>query len=159
MPALCCTSDFTGDGLLNFEDYRIYYVWRGFVDREQPVENQKEDTETLYAALYPGDQAVTVTDLPELDCADYDGNGLLTFVDYRLYYVWRAFVNKEQSNEEQLTAMLSLYNALYPSDTLSEVVRFPTLLDPVFCEMEHGWFATPWHEHVVIHNEEYGWLE
>ena len=157
MPFLCCTSDFDGGGL-GVADYRLYFLWDAFVDKEQPEEVQMAEMEALYASVYPSDPPVTVTAIPVMDCADYDGDIVLGVPDYRLYFVWDAFVDHEQPEQDQIDDMTSLYSVLYPYDPPVSAVRIPAELDITKCAALHGWFRTPWISDVVIGAQSFGWF-
>lgn len=157
MPFLCCTSDFSGQGL-GVEDYRLYYVWDAFVDKEQTEAEQIAELEALYSVLYPNDPPVTVLALPVLDCADYDGDLLLGVSDYRLYFLWDAYVDHEQPEQDQIDSMTAFYAAIYPNDPIVVAVRRPAVLDINKCDALHGWFQTPWHQDVEIGAQTFGWF-
>lgn len=157
MPFLCCTSDFAGSGL-GVEDYRLYYIWDAFVDKEQTEEEQIAELEALYSILYPNDPPVNVTALPVLDCADYDGDLLLGVSDYRLYFLWDAYVDHEQPEQDQIDAMTAFYAAIYPNDPSVIAIRIPAVLDIDKCDALHGWFQTPWHQDVEIGAQTFGWF-
>jgi hypothetical protein len=157
MPFLCCTSDFAGSGL-GVEDYRLYYIWDAFVNHSKPEAEQKADLEAFYSAVYPNDPAVVVKALPVIDCADYDGDIILGVPDYRLYFIWDAFVDHEQPEQDQLDAMTALYAAVYPVDPVVSAIRIPAVLDINNCAALHGWFRTPWIQSKAIGEQTFGWF-
>jgi len=157
MAFLCCTSDFDGGGL-GVEDYRLYFLWDAFVDKGKTEEEQIADLESFYALVYPNDPAVTVQNLPVLDCADYDGDLSLGVSDYRLYFIWDAFVDHELPEQDQVDSMSSLYSVFYPNDPAVSAVRIPAELDINKCDALHGWFVTPWHQDVEIGAQTFGWF-
>lgn len=157
MPFLCCTSAFSG-GSLGVEDYRLYFVWDAFVDKDQTEEEQIDQLQSLYSVIYPNDPVVTVYALPIIDCADYDGDVSLGVSDYRLYFLWDAFVDHEQSEQDQIDSMTSFYTVVYPNDPAAIAVRIPAVLDIDKCDALHGWFQTPWHQNVEISAQEFGWF-
>lgn len=146
MAYLCCTSDFNGDGRLSLVDYRLYYIWSTFVNHALPPAQQKEALQTLYALSFPAEAPVTVVNLPELDCSDYNDDLRLSVEDYRLYYLWDAMVDKVKPVAEQLAAMSALYTLAYPLEAGVVAVRRPEVLDPTKCAGSHGWFVSPWLE-------------
>jgi len=98
--------------------------------------------------------------MPNLCCtSDFNGDGLLSVTDYRLYSLWSKYVDKNQDVEDQLLSLDGLYATFYPSDPVVVSVRIPTLLDPANCAAQHGWFVTPWHSTVELGAQKYGWLE
>jgi hypothetical protein len=157
MAFLCCTSDFAGDGL-GVANYRLYFLWDAFVDKDQTEEEQIDELQALYDVIYPNDPPVTVVALPVLDCADYDGDLSLGVSDYRLYFLWDAFVDHEQPEPDQIASMTAFYSAVYPDDPAVSAVRIPAELDINNCDALHGWFQTPWHETVEIGAQTFGWF-
>ena len=157
MAILCCTSDFNNDGFLAVEDYRLYLIWYFFVDKGQSDENQKLQAAVVYGLLYPNSPAVVMTALPELDCADYNGDMIRAVEDYRLYLTWYFFTNKLDPIPDQLLQAVEAYAFLYPGSPAVNMVRRPELLDPANCA--HGWFITPWHDKLVFGGQPVGWLQ
>jgi insulin receptor substrate 1 len=129
---LCCTSDFNGDGALDFIDVRIYRLWSAFVDKSATLEEQLTQIGLLYGFAYPTDPGITALAIPELDCADYSGDKELTFVDVRFFRLWDAFVDQSASLGVQLGQMASLYLFAYPTDPPRTAVRIPAI-EPDFC--------------------------
>jgi hypothetical protein len=156
---LCCTSDFDGNELLNFVDIRIYRLWDAFVDKGADVDDQLDQIESLYTFAYPTDPSVTPVAIPELDCADYNADGDLSFVDVRFYRLWDAFVDQGASLGDQLSQMDSLWVFAYPTDPVETACRIPALLDPAECVGLKGWFITPWHDELALQGGNFGWLE
>src|SRR3990172_8853296 len=133
MPWLCCTSEFNGDLVLSFVDVRLYSLWDAYVDHEADVETQLWQLEQAYQSVYAGPTPVVPNSLPELDCADYNADGLLSFIDVRFYHLWDAFVNKEQSKELQLLQMTEMYVSVYYGSVPETAVRRPEFLNPAYC--------------------------
>lgn len=158
-PNLCCTCDFNGDGILGVEDYKLYKLWVEFVNKSLPEAMQKAQLELFWMLFFPGEAPVTVTDLPTLDCSDFNGDSILGPVDYRFYKLWVEFVDKADPEAVQLTTMETFWQLLFPWEAAEDAVRRPILLDPANCDVLHGWFVTPWHGTVTIGGEVYGWLE
>ena len=159
MVNLCCTSDFNGDGLLSVEDYRIYYLWSKYVDKNQSFEDQAAVVKSLYDSLFPLSPALDVTDLPTLACADYNSDLDLSVEDYRIYYLWSKYVNPSDPLSAQLSLLDILYASTFPASPSIVSTRVPRLLDPANCALQHGWFVTPWHSTVEIGAQPYGWLQ
>lgn len=154
---LCCTSEFA-EGGLGVEDYRLYFLWDAFVDKGKTEEEQIADLQPLYSIVYPFDPVPVVQAIPVLDCADYDGDILLGVSDYRLYFLWDAFIDHGQPEQNQIDSMTAFYSAVYPNDPAVTAVRIPAVLDIDKCDALHGWFQAPWHQNVEIGTQQFGWF-
>jgi hypothetical protein len=156
-PTSCCTSDYNNDGLLDFQDIRVMYLWIFFVfDKEAPLGEQLSFLEAAYQDVYPTSPAITLTDIPRVVCSDFDDDGVITVVDTRIFYIWVFFVTKTDPLATQLAFIDAAYPSIYPTSPTITSFRIPEVLDPSFCIGIKGWFITPW---IDATPENFGWLE